>query len=71
MDRYAEDMAEVYRAIGVPRSEWPEFSRRENFTGSDAMEISGDTAAMIREAYRRDYEMVEPVAPPLSRGISF
>jgi hypothetical protein len=62
MDRYADDMAEVYRALGVPRSEWPDFaSACENFTGGGAIEIPQAAAAMIREAYGKDYEMFDPL----------
>jgi hypothetical protein len=58
VDRYADDMAAVCRDIGVPPSLWPDFHLRENISGSEAIEISKSSAAMIRDAFRQDYEML-------------
>lgn len=64
VDRYAEDMRAVYRDIGVPASEWPDFGTlRENFTGSESLEISQPVADMIRKAYARDYDMIASADP--------
>jgi len=58
VDRYADDMAAVCRELGVAASDWPDFSRRENISGSETLDISSAAAAVIRDAFAGDYAMV-------------
>lgn len=58
VDQYADGMSAVFREIGVPPAHWPDFGRRENVSGSETLEISKSSAAMIRETFRLDYEML-------------
>ncbi len=62
-DRFAEDMAEVYRRVGAPESEFAALSRRENRSGSEVVSVSDESAALIRGAFRQDYELLKLGAP--------
>jgi hypothetical protein len=60
-ETYAEDMAAVFRDIGAPPSLRPDFTLRENMSGSEAIEISKSAEALIREEFRPDYQMLDLV----------
>lgn len=57
-DRYAEDFAALLGDLGVSAARGPDLTRRENASGSEEIEASRSTRAMIREAYAQDYAMV-------------
>jgi hypothetical protein len=67
LDRYAEDMAGVYASIGVPEAEWPPLDIRENSSGSEVVQVSEQAAAMIRAAFRTDYDLLN-LAPARYEG---
>ena len=59
LDRYAEEMVEVYRTIGVPTSEWPQFDLRENRSGSETVQASPAVVALVESTFRKDYELLD------------
>jgi hypothetical protein len=58
-DDYADGMAEVFRALGIPSSRWPPLGERLNATGSDVVPVSASTAERIRTAFRAAYSLLD------------
>ena len=59
LDRYADDMALVFRGMGAPEAEWPKLDQRENASGSEVVEVSPAAAEVIRQGFADDYRLVE------------
>lgn len=67
-DDYAAGMAEVFRALGVPRAAWPDLALRDNRSGSALVRASPAVEALIRETYAGDYAMLD--ARAASRAVA-